>query len=277
VPPGVLYHPDVTYCTLGKTNLKLDLAFPQKGEGPFPAVIIIHGGGWFWGSHKSHVPLALKLAQRGYVAVTIGYRFAPTHRFPAQVHDVKGAARWLRANAARYKVDKDRIGALGYSSGGHLACMLGTTSGLAQLEGEGNHAKESSRVQAVVSYYGLTDLTQLYASCVAGELPTVERNLMRVVLERFVGGTPDRAADRYAKASPITYASAGSAPTLLIHGTADRKVPLSQSQRFEKRLKEVGAKVRLMALEGAPHDFEGDFEQRANAAALAFFDQHLKR
>jgi acetyl esterase/lipase len=157
VPEDVHYVPDLTYGTVGTTRLMLDVAYPKKGNGPFPAVVLLHGGGWCLGSRKSNVPLALKLAHEGYVAVPVSYRLSGAAPFPAAIHDVKGAVRWLRAHAQTYPIDPERIAALGYSSGGHLACLLGATGGLARFEGDGGHKDQSSRVQAVVSYYGLTD------------------------------------------------------------------------------------------------------------------------
>jgi acetyl esterase/lipase len=275
VPASVVYEPDLVYRTINGTELRLDLARPRR-PGRFPAVICIHGGGWLHGSHKAHVPLSLKLAQEGFVAVTLGYRLSPAFKFPDQVFDVKSAVRWLRANGATYQVDADHIGVIGYSSGGTLACLLGLTGPASGLEGEGPDAHLSSRVQAVVSYYGLTDLAQLYRSCLHGELPVVEGTLMRLVMESFLGGPLDRAAERYARASPISYAGQAMAPFLLIHGTADRKVPFDQALRFKERLEKARAEVELLRLEGAPHDFVGEDEQKAFVVMLAFLQKHLK-
>src|SRR5262249_47023531 len=139
VPKDVQYVPDLTYCTIGTTRLMLDVAYPKRGASPFPAVVLLHGGGWYLGSRKSNVPLALKLAREGYVAVSVSYRLSGEAPFPAAVHDVKCAVRWLRAHAQNYSIDPERIAALGYSAGGYLACLLGATSGLAALEGGGGH------------------------------------------------------------------------------------------------------------------------------------------
>jgi acetyl esterase/lipase len=290
VPEDVIYVPDVTYCTIGKTQLMLDVAHPKTGDGPFPAIVLIHGGGWCVGDRKSNVPLALKLAQEGYVAVTVSYRLSGEAPFPAAVHDVKCAVRWLRAHAPAYKIDKERIAALGYSSGGHLACMLGATGDIACFEGDGGHADQSSRVQAVVSYYGITDLGCLHDDCVQSDRPGYERAIMKYALEKFLGGSPadvDRAVSmvwgspakligRYEQASPITHVKGDAAPTLLLHGTADQLVPIDQSGRYAKKLTEAGASVQLVALEKAPHNFTGDHEEKANAATLEFLRTHLR-
>src|SRR5262249_2540084 len=151
--------------------------------------------------------------RRGYVAATASYRLAPQHTWPAQIHDARCAVRWLRANAARHHIDPDRIAALGFSSGGHLACLLGTTAGRRDLEGAGGHAASSSRVQLVVGYSPPTDLGALRLSY-----------LHAWVLKGFLGNPTDKACTQ---ASPLTHADRRSAPTLLIHGTADMVVPLS--------------------------------------------------
>src|SRR5262249_55289979 len=109
VPADVHYVPDLTYRTIGTTRLKLDVAYPKKGTGPFPAVVLLHGGGWYLGSRKSNVPLALKLAREGYVAVSVSYRLSGEAPFPAAVHDVKCAVRWLRAHAQTYSIDPDLL------------------------------------------------------------------------------------------------------------------------------------------------------------------------
>jgi acetyl esterase/lipase len=276
VPRGVRYFPDLAYRTAGKTVLKLDLACPNKGAGPFPAVVCIHGGGWLRSSRKEHVPLILTLAAEGYVAATISYRYATTAKFPAQVHDVKAAVRWLRAHAARYKVDRGRIAALGYSSGGTLACLLGATVPKDGLEGKVGKGDPPSRVRAVVCYYGITDLARLHQDCCGQKLPLFERTLVRIAVEMFLGGTPKKVADAYTRASPISYARKGTPPTLLIHGTADRKVPWDQSRRFAARLKAAGAVVQLLVFKGAPHDFTGKPEEKAYRAALKFLAKHLR-
>jgi acetyl esterase/lipase len=156
VPPGVVLESGVTYRKFadGK-SLQLDVAYPAKGRGPFPAVVCIHGGAWTSGNRDNLRPILLQLAEQGFVAVAPNYRLAPDNPFPAQIHDLKCAVRWLRAHAGRFKVDSRRVGALGYSAGGHLACLLGMTVGVEHLEGDGPHTEYSSAVQAVVSCYGV--------------------------------------------------------------------------------------------------------------------------
>ncbi len=141
------------------TELRLDLAHPGNGSGPFPALVCLHGGGWKQGNRADLEKTIEALAGHGYVAVTVSYRLSPQAKFPAQIEDCKAAVRWLRANAAKYHINPDRIGALGFSAGAHLACLLGTTDPRDGLEGAGGNAAQSSRVQAVVSFFGPTDFT----------------------------------------------------------------------------------------------------------------------
>jgi acetyl esterase/lipase len=264
VPAGVAYLPDLVYGTGGKEKLLLDLAQPRQGAGPFPAVLVLHGGAWIMGSRKSCVPIVLELARHGCVAVSASYRLAPRHCYPAQIHDAKCAVRWLRANAARYHIDPRRIAVLGYSAGGHLACLLGTTAGHRHLEGTGGHAGQCSKVQVVVAYYPVTDLRRLRKS-----------NLHAIVLESFLGGSSARA---YAQASPITHADRRSAPTLLIHGTADLLVPFAQSHVFARKLREAGAHVQLHTIRKAGHGFgsgPGAHDREADRTALEFLKGHF--
>jgi acetyl esterase/lipase len=296
IPPGVGFLADQTYCSLRDCrpclnvcplrggyivdcscqvrdcNLKLNVAWPMKGKGPFPAVVLIHGGGWLYGSHHDLVPLSLRLAEQGFVAITVTYRLLPHYRFPDQLHDVKCAVRWLRANAGRYKANPDRVGVFGHSAGGHLACMLGMTCGRDDLEGNGGFKDQRSDVRCIVCTSGMTDLAHLYTFPARGIAGAIAKR----AVEKFVGAPPARAAKTYEMASPISYATRSCPPTLLICGTKDDVIPNEQSLRLEKRLREAGADVRLLTLLGAAHDFLGIHRERAEAAALDFFKRHLK-
>src|SRR5262249_2514863 len=156
----VVVERDLVYGKGSDTELQLDLAMPKNGAGRFPAIVCIHGGGWVSGNRQDLTKSVEILAGRGYVAVTISYRLAPAARFPAQIEDCKAAVRWLRAHAREDKINPERIGVVGYSAGAHLACLLGTTDKNDGLEGAGGNPEQSSRVQAVVSFFGPTDLTR---------------------------------------------------------------------------------------------------------------------
>ena len=135
-PPKTTTEQDIVYTKAGSVELKLDMARPAEGDGPFPAVLVIHGGAWRQGNKADVRQILPQFAKRGYVAISPQYRFCPKDTFPAQVHDVKAAVRWLKTNAKKYKVDPERIGAIGFSAGGHLALMLGLTGPADGLEGD---------------------------------------------------------------------------------------------------------------------------------------------
>jgi acetyl esterase/lipase len=264
--PACREESDVVFGKGGGTDLKLDLAAPASGDGPFPAVVVIHGGGWVGGDRKQMRQTLRVLAGRGYVAVSPDYRLAPADRFPAQVEDCKAAVRFLRANAKPYKIDADHIGAVGFAAGGHLACLLGVTSKADGLEGSGGNADESSRVQAVVSFFGPTDL--------AGDdwgKDAVTRNLVPLL-----GGTRDDLPEAYRKASPVTYANKDAPPFLFVHGTNDPIVHLAQSQKLADKLTNAGASARVLALDGEGTGLRNEQLLRGLNEMMTFFDGRLK-
>lgn len=257
---------DVEYSNPDGQHLQLNLARPT-GAGPYPAILCIHGGGFRAGTRQGYDGMIKKLAQNGYVAATVTYRLAPKYQFPAAIHDVKAAVRWLRANASKYHVDPQRIGVTGGSAGGHLAQFLGVTGGVAQFEGDGGNPGQCSRVTCVVNYYGPSDFTQSYGKSVdAAE-----------VLPLFLGGNLEQARARHIQASPLYWVTPESAPTLCIHGTKDNYVAYEQATWLVDRLKACAVEAELLTIEGAGHGFRGDDATRADAAMLAFFDRHLKK
>jgi acetyl esterase/lipase len=278
VPEGVAYLPDVTYCTFDdQTTLEMDVAFPSRGRGPLPALVFIHGGGWVTGDRKNITPYLMTAARAGYVAVAISYRLAPKHPYPAALQDAKCAVRFLRANADKYKIDPEHIGALGFSAGGNLACMLGST-GDKEFAVSGDNAKESDRVQAVASFYGIADLAEWHQSCGRKEVTGYMAWGVSIALKSYLE-TSDLEKDkgRCADASPIGRVGKDTPPTFLAHGTKDTLVPVAQSQSYAKKLKEGGAEVTLVEVPGEGHNFVGEAEQKAMQAALEFLDKRLKR
>jgi len=266
VPDSVVFDRGVTYTSPDGRPVKLDLARPKGGDGPFPAVLCIHGGGFRAGSREGYDGLVLLLAERGYVAATVDYRLAPGHPFPAAVHDVKAAVRWLRANAGTYHIDPDRIGVTGGSAGGHLAQFLGVTGDEPRFEGGGGNPGVSSKVACVVNLYGPSDLTRSYGKSVdAAE-----------VLPLFLGGDLKTARERHVVASPLTWVSGGDAPTLVIHGTDDKYVAHEQSVWLVDALKAHCVEAELLTLDGAGHGFKGADAATADAALFAEFDGRLK-
>jgi acetyl esterase/lipase len=263
---AIVFENDIEYSNPDDQHLQIDMARPD-GDGPYPTVICIHGGGFRAGNRQGYDGLIKKLAKHGYVAITVEYRLAPKYQFPAAVYDVKAAVRWLRANAAKYHVDPERIGVMGGSAGGHLAQFLGVTAGLKRFEGDGGNPEQSSRVACVVNFYGPSDFTKSYGKSVdAAE-----------VLPLFLGGNLEQARRRHIEASPLYWVTPDAAPTLCVHGTKDQYVAFEQAEWIVDRLKAAGVEAELLPMVGSMHGFKGEVEEKAEAAMIAFFDKHLKK
>jgi acetyl esterase/lipase len=257
---------DVVYGKAGGKELKLDLARPTEGKGPFPAVICLHGGGWRMGNKRDMRAWIQLLARKGYVAASVGYRLAPDHTFPAQIEDCKAAVRFLRANAEKYAIDKDRFAAIGYSAGGHLACLLALTNEKHGWEGR-EHLTESSRVQAVVDYFGPTDLT-LFAK---------DETAQRGMLGPFIGVKYSENPAAHEKASPIKYVTKNAPPFLIFHGTKDLVVSIEHSRKLAAKLKDPGVEVKLVEVPGEGHGWDGTAGIDTTTETLKFLDEKLKK
>ena len=257
---------DIVYGKGGDVDLKLDLYRPHAQRNRTPGMLVIHGGAWRKGRKEFMRPFAEQMARAGYVAATVQYRLCPEHQFPAQIEDVKCAVRWMRANADKYGIDGERIGAIGASAGGHLALMLGSCDSDDGLEGAGGHAGFSSEVQAVANYYGPFDLTLSDWNPRHGHL-----------LVDFLGGTLAERRDTYRRASPAHYVDPNDAPVITFHGTKDPLVPFGQAIRVDRTLRHHGVASRLEALEDRGHGWWGPDLHRTQKLAIEFFDEHLKR
>ena len=225
---------DIEFARPGGVSLTLDAWVPE-GKGPFPAVIVVHGGGFEAGDKTTYVPpLFEPLTTGGFAWFTINYRLAPQHPFPAAIEDCESAIRWVRTNAAAFKVDTRRIALVGESAGGHIVAFAGA------------RFTPDTRVNAVVSFYGPHDLL----ARAEGE-GKVNRNI-----RQFLGlpETLDEAARAKLKeASPITYVNRGMPPFLMIHGTEDKAVPFDQSERMCAAMRGAGAACEIFTVAGAPH------------------------
>ncbi len=268
---------DLVYGKGGNVELKLDLARPTDGPGPYPAVVCIHGGAWRLGDRRflsmrfrtmDNQSILEYLAARGFVVVTVSYRLAPKAQFPAQIEDCKAAVRWLRANAAKYHVDPDRIAACGYSAGGHLACLLGVTDKSDGLEGQGGHPEQSSKVQAVIDLFGPTDLTCSDWSA------DVEEGVLAPLLGARLKDKPEV----YRRASPICYLSKDRPlpPFLVMHGTRDRLVNIHQSQALVEKLQELGVKHRYVEMQGEGHGWFGTKLAQTLDEAITFLREQFQ-
>jgi len=265
-PATVKFEPDVVFGKGGDIELKMDIALPEKLDKPAPCIVFIHGGGWRGGNRKAHVAQINEVAKRGYVAATISYRLVPSARFPAQVEDVKSAIRYLRANADKYQIDSDRIGAVGFSAGAHLAMLLGTMDENDGLEGDGGNLDQSSKVQAVVAYFGPTELG-------ADDIPESVVGLV----DDFLGSTKEEDAEVRKRASPITYVDKDDAPLLIFQGTKDRLVPHTQAYKMADAMSQAGMKGRVELLIGADHGWGGSELNHTVEETFEFLEEHLSK
>ncbi len=264
-PATVSLEKDVVYMKAGDKSLKMDIAKPKNGDGPFPAVVCIHGGGWR-GGDKSHMHNSLfGLAQQGYVAVTIQYRLVPEARFPSQIQEAKAAVQYVRAHAKELNVDPDRIGVMGGSAGAHLALLIGTTDDN-EFEAVGDNPKVSAKVNAVVSLAGPTDLTP--------EFPAPAQAMVNDLLNK----SKKDDSDAYAKASPLHYVTKGDAPILMVHGTKDELVPYDQTTKLMDACKKAGVDAELVTIKDGGHGGGGDPKEWVAAIGkmAEFLNKHLK-
>jgi len=261
---------DVEYATVADTALKLDLYLPESTSSA-PLLVFVHGGGWEAGS-KAGMPLG-GLVERGFAVASVDFRPASKAPFPAQVHEIKAAVRFLRASAKQYGYDASRIGIVGVSSGGHLAAMVGTTNGDAELEGSlGDHAGESSAVQAIVSYFGAANLTTILAQSTPFGLGVREP-----ALTRLLGSLPKDNEAAARKASPVFYVDARDPPLLMFHGDQDPQMPINQSHELEGAYQKQGAAAEFIVVHGAAHGGDAFFVPQNLDQVEKFLDANLRR
>jgi acetyl esterase/lipase len=265
VPEGVVESKDIEYGKVGDRALLLNLYTPEKLEKPAPGLIFIHGGGWTSGNRNDYKYYTVRYAKRGFVVATISYRFAQEAHFPAALQDAKCAVRWMRENAEKYHVDPNHIGVIGGSAGGHLAMMVGYTPNVPEFEGDGGHAGVSSRVQAVVNFYGPSELDSDAAR-------------KADVVKKFLGKTFEEDPEIFTKASPMHYLTKDAPPTLIFHGTIDELVPVAQSDRLAEKLKGLGVPCVYEKFPGWPHtmDLAVPVNKRCQYFMNRFFAQHLQ-
>ncbi len=235
--------------------LLLDLHLP-KVENP-PLILFIHGGGWKKGS-RNNCKLAWA-AKYGYAIASIEYRLSSEALFPAQIHDCKGALRWLRAHAEDYGYDAEKVVVAGTSAGGHLAALMGTSGNVAELEGAtSGNAEQSSRVQGIIDYYGPSDFVLRSKSHPAKtEVPDGS-------VYKLLGGKASENLPAARTASPITHVSEDDPPLLMLHGAKDTTVLLEQSEVLRDAYAKLGLEVNLVVIPDARHGWKGQpSEERA--------------
>ena len=267
VSDGVTVYRDVAYVTDGHERQKLDLYVPDTGEN-LPLLIWVHGGAWRGGDKTHYNPK--EYLKAGYAGASINYRLSQHAVFPAQIEDVKAAVRWLRANAETYRLDPNRFAAWGSSAGGHLVAMLGTTGDVAEFE-VGENLEVSSRIQAVVDYFGPTDFLQMDAQSLPDGLVHDAPDSPE---SQLVGGPIQEHKERVARANPITYVSEDDSPILIIHGDQDKLVPYHQSVLLHDALEEAGIPVTLYRVEGGGHGWFRD--PKVPELTKTFLEKHLK-
>jgi acetyl esterase/lipase len=266
LPDSVTMQKNIEYARVSTGPLLLDIYTPKNFTNKVPVIVWLFGGGWESGS-KDSCPIAY-MATQNVAIVSINYRLSGVAPFPAQIFDCKGAVRWLRANADKYHLDADRIGIFGASSGGHLAALLGTTAGNAQLEGDvGGNLNFSSRVQCVCAFYPPTDLDLLVPDA-AGRASAKSR------VGKLLGGPLNQNLALAALASPLRFVSQDSAPFFLLHGEKDSLVPVQQSELFYDALKKAGVEAHLVIVQNKGHGIIAPPD--AAQQIYKFFDEHLK-
>jgi acetyl esterase/lipase len=269
LPEGTRAFRDMAYVTSGHERQKLDLFVPAGATNPLPLIIWIHGGAWFAGS-KENCP-ALRYLDRGYAVASINYRLSQHAIFPAQIEDSKAAVRWLRAHAKEYNLDPARFSAWGSSAGGHLVALLGTSGDVKEFE-VGENLDASSRVQAVVDWFGPTDFIQM--SKYSPTNAPFNHDAVDSPESRLIGGAIQQHKEKVARANPITYIGKDDPPFLIMHGDKDNIVPYQQSELLHEALQKAGVGTTLKIIAGAGHGFGGAEIDRQVAE---FFDKHLRR
>lgn len=248
----------------GGRELQADVFTPPADLANGAGILLVHGGGWVNGDRAQLRGYGILLGRIGYTCVACEYRLSGEASWPAQIHDVKAALRWMRANAARLGIDPAKIAVSGNSAGGHLSLIVAGTPGLPEFEGDGGNPGVSTDVAACIAFY---------APALLGR-PGVDLS-ERVAQLLGTGATPEMIA----AASPITHARADFPPTMLITGNQDTTVPDESSFRMYRALADAGARAELHVFEGAPHAFdrESAFGRQTAALMALFLDRHLVR
>ena len=237
--------PDLVFAKPGGVELLLDLHLPEGVENP-PLVMFMHWGGWRIGTRKNF--RLGWLVERGYAVASIEYRMSREAVFPAQIHDCKGALRWLRAHADKHGYNADKVAVCGMSAGGYLAALMGSTSGMKEFEGNtAGHLDQSSKVQGVIDYSGPTDFILRSTS-----QPQHTENPKGVV-HRLLDGAVTKNPEKAALASPVTHVDANDPPFLIIHGDQDPQVLPAQSKRLFEVCQEKKVEAQLLMIEGKKH------------------------
>lgn len=274
---------DINYAGDKMGYHNLDIYLPETGKPEYPAVVVIYGSAWLSNNLKGNVieTIGKPLLDAGFAVIAPNHRSSSDAKFPAQINDIKAAVRFIRANAAEYKIDTSFIAVTGYSSGGHLAALAGTSgkNGLfkvgtesADLEGKvGKYTRFSNSVDAVVDWFGPTDFLMM-DSCGS----SMEHNAAGSPESALVGGAIQENKDKVALANPCTYIDKTDPPFLILHGDKDSLVPHCQSELLHQKLRENGVKSALVIVPGAEHG-PGLFEEKYYKMMTDFFASEMKK
>jgi acetyl esterase/lipase len=258
---------DVVYATVDGKDLGLDVFLPAGVQSP-PLLVWVHGGAWSSGT-KAQAPMVF--VANGFALASLDFRQSTEARFPAQVHDIKAAIRFLRAQASVYGYRTNRIGIGGSSSGGHLAALVGVTNGEQELEGTvGAHLAQSSEVHAILDYYGASNLNSILAQSTPFGL-----NVRRPALVRLLGALPDQATALATLASPVTHVDRRDPPLYLLHGDQDPQMPINQSHELDGAYRKLGLDVSFDVVHGAAHGGERFMAGEYLTRAVAFLRRAL--
>jgi acetyl esterase/lipase len=258
---------DVVYASVGGRPLALDLYMPADVRRPL-LLVHLHGGAWSAGD-KTQMPSFF--IEHGFAVASLDFRSSKEARFPANVHDIKAAIRFLRARAGDYGYRGERIGVFGSSSGGHLAALIAVTSGHPELEGTiGEHLSASSSVQAAISYVGASDLTTILAQSTPEGLKLREPALLLLL-----GNYPEEVPALARLASPVFHVDAKDPPMLVFHGDQDTRIPVNQALELDWAYREAGLKLDLAILHGVDHVAEPFFTGEPVQRAVRFFQTNL--
>jgi acetyl esterase/lipase len=264
--PSIIKTANIEYARVDGEPLALDLYMPAAVENP-PIIVYIHGGAWQFGSRDSVSPI--DLVDHGFAIASVSFRQSTVAPLPAQVHDIKGAIRFLRANAASFGYDAGHLGITGVSSGGHLAALVGLTNHSAPHEGEvGGNTGVSSEVQAVVSYFGASNLTTILAQSTPRGV-----SIREPALDLLLGGSVDDKINLARFGSPVFQVDANDPPLLLLHGDQDPQMPINQAHELHGVAKEYGLDVHFEVVHGAGHGGAAFFDAARTELVANFLDR----
>jgi acetyl esterase/lipase len=263
------HHRDLVYATIDGKSLGLDIYLPDGIEMP-PLLVWVHGGAWR-GGNKADIPSVF--VENGFATASLDYRLSTEARFPAQVHDIKAAIRFLRAMGSTYGFQTDCIAIAGASAGGHLAALVGVTNGHLALEGEvGSYQNESSDVQAILSFFGASNLTSILRQSTPHGLSVREP-----ALDLLLGAQPEDAIDLAQLASPVFHVDASDPPLLLLHGDQDPQMPINQSHELEGAYEQQGLDVFFDVVHGAAHGGDEFYTGDHLTGVLHFLDRTIRQ